>query len=121
MQNSFSTSKTVSRCNIQRILKKYGNDSRKVAKKFKLNKKQRLIRKRWYLRMLKKPLGSNPASIFHRKCVEFWKFLKEKYLKKNLKLLEKPKRNKYFYRINHFRSELIAPLMVLPMIQDGNI
>ena len=67
LQNSFSTSKTVSKCTIRRILKKYGIVSRKAARKFNLNKKQRLIRKRWSSRKLKKPLGFYPASIFHRK------------------------------------------------------
>ena len=57
LQNSFSTSQTVSKCTIRRILKKYGIVSRKAAKKFNLNKKQRLIKKRWCSRMLKKPLG----------------------------------------------------------------
>ena len=54
LQTSFSTSKTVSKCNIRRILKKYGIVFRKVAKKFNLNKTRRLIRKRWCSRMLKK-------------------------------------------------------------------
>ena len=40
LQNSFSTSKTVSRCTIRRILKKYEIVSRKAAEKFNLNKKQ---------------------------------------------------------------------------------
>ena len=118
LQISFSTSKT--RRTIRRILKKYGFVSRKAAKKFNLNKTQRLIRKRWCSRMLKKPLGFYPASIFHRKWEKFWIFLK-KIFEKNLKLPEKPKRNKKFYQINHFHSELIAFLMVLPIIQDGNI
>ena len=121
LQNSFSTSKTVSRCTIPRILKKYGIVSRKAAKKFNLNKKQRLIRKRWCSRMLKKSLWILSSFNYPPKIGEnFGIFWKKKYLKKHLKLLKKPKRNK-FYEINHFRSELIALLMVLPMIQDGNI
>ena len=92
LQNSFSTSKTVSKCTIWRILKKYGNVSRKAAKKFNLNKKQRLIRKRWCSRMFKKPLGFYPASIFHRKWEKVWNFLKEKIFEKNLKVPKKTKR-----------------------------
>ena len=92
LQNSFSTSKTVSKCTIWRILKKYGNVSRKAAKKFNLNKKQRLIRKRWCSRMSKKPLGFYPASIFHRKWEKVWNFLKEKIFEKNLKVPKKTKR-----------------------------
>ena len=83
LQNSFSTSQTVSKCTIRRILKKYGFVSRKAAKKFNLNKKQRLIKKRWCSRMLKKsPLVFYPASIFHRNGKRFWNFLKEKILRK---------------------------------------
>ena len=82
LQNSFSTSKTVSKCTIRRILKKYGIVSRKAAKKFNLNKKQRLVRKRWCSRMLKKPLGFYPASIFTENGKKLWNFLKEKYLRK---------------------------------------
>ena len=103
LQNSFSTSKTVSKCTIRRILKKYGIVSRKAAKKFNLNKKRRLIRKRWCSRMLKKPLGFYPASIFHQKWEKIWNFLKEKILEKNLKVPKNPKGNKTFYQINHFR------------------
>ena len=72
LQNSFSTSKTVSKCTIRRILKKYGIVSRKAAKKFNLNKKQRLVRKRWCSRMLKKPLGFYPASIFTKNGKKFF-------------------------------------------------
>ena len=102
LQNSFSTSKTVSKCTIRRILKKYGIVSRKAAKKFNLNKKQRLVRKRWCSRMLKKPLGFYPASIFTEYGKKLWNFLKEKIFEKNLKVPKKPKRNKKFYQINHF-------------------
>ena len=101
-QNSFSTSKTVSKCTIRRILKKYGIVSRKAAKKFNLNKKQRLVRKRWCSRMLKKPLGFYPASIFTENGKKLWNFLKEKIFEKSLKVPKKPKRNKKFYQINHF-------------------
>ena len=83
LQNSFSTSKTVSKCTIRRILKKYGIVSRKAAKKFNLNKKQKLIRKRWCSRMLKKPLGFYPASIFHR----IWEKVLEFFERKNIKIL----------------------------------
>ena len=55
--NSFATSKSVSRSTIRRVLKKYGLVSRVAAKKFQLNKKQRTTRKKWCLRMSKKPLG----------------------------------------------------------------
>ena len=41
LQKSFSTSKTVSRCTIRRILKKYLIVSRKAAKKFNLNKNKK--------------------------------------------------------------------------------
>ena len=96
LQNSFSSSKTVSKCTIRRILKKYGIVSRKAAKKFNLNKKQRLIRKRWCSRMLKKPLGFYPASIFHRKWKKALEFFEEKILEKTLKVPKKPKRKKKF-------------------------
>ena len=59
--NSFATSKSVSRSTIRRVLKKYGLVSRVAAKKFQLNKKQRTTRKKWCLRMSKKPLGFCPA------------------------------------------------------------
>ena len=78
LQTSFSTSKTVSKCNIRRILKKYGIVFRKVAKKFNLNKTRRLIRKRWCSRMLKKPLGFYPASIFHQKWEKVLEFFERK-------------------------------------------
>ena len=55
--NFFATSKSVSRSTIRRVLKKYGLVSRVAAKKFQLNKKQRTTRKKWCLRMSKKPLG----------------------------------------------------------------
>ena len=103
LQNSFSTSKTVSKCTIRRILKTYGIVSRKAAKKFNLNKKQRLIRKRWCSRMLKKPLGFYPASIFHRKWEKVLEFFEKIVFEKNLKVPKKLKRNKKFYQINDFR------------------
>ena len=53
--------------------------------------------------MLEKPLGFYPASIFHRKWETVLEFLKEKIFEKNLKVPKKPKRNKNFYQINHFR------------------
>ena len=67
LQKSFSTSKTVSRCTIRRILKKYLIVSRKAAKKFNLNKnkKERPDQKHWCSRMLKKPIGFYAVSIFH--------------------------------------------------------
>ena len=103
LQNSFSTVKTVSKCTNRRILKKYGIVSRKAAKKFNLNKKQRLIRKRWCSRMLKKPLGSYPASNFHRKWESFGIIRKKKYSRKIFKVPKKPKRNLKNYQFNHFR------------------
>ena len=94
---TFFNVKTVSRCTIRRILKKYGIVSRKAAKKFNLNKKQRLIRNSWCSRILKKPLGFYPASIFHRKWEKVWEFFEKK--KKNLKFPKKPKRIEKFYQI----------------------
>ena len=91
LQNSFSSSKTVSKCTIRRILKKYGIVSRKAAKKFNLNKKQRLIRKRWCSRMLKKPLGFYPASIFHRKWKKALEFFERKNIRENSQSAEKTK------------------------------
>ena len=74
LQNSFSTSKTVFKCTIRRsILKKYGIVSRKAAKKFNLNKKQRLIRKRWCSRK-----SFHPASRFHRKWEKVMEFFERK-------------------------------------------
>ena len=80
LQNSFSTSQTVSKCTIRRILKKYGIVSRKAAKKFNLNKKQRLIKKRWCSRMLKKPLGFLSSVNFPPK----WEKVLEFFERKNL-------------------------------------
>ena len=79
-QNSFSTSKTVSKCTIRRILKKYGIVSRKAAKKVNLNKKQRLFGKRCCSRMLKKPLCFYAESFFHRK----WQKVLELFERKNI-------------------------------------
>ena len=85
----------------------------KPRKRSTWTKKQRLIRKRWCSRMLKKPLGFYPASIFHRKVSTetFWIFRKEKYLKKNLKLPKKPKLKKRFIKSITFVVNLIALLM----------
>ena len=102
LQNSFSTSKTVSKCTIRRILKKYGIVSRKAAKKFNLNKKQRLVRKRWCSRMLKSPLVFIQRQFSPKMGKSYGIFLKEKLFEKNLKVPKKPKRNKKFYQINHF-------------------
>ena len=122
LQSSFSTSKTVSKCIIRRILKKYGSISRKAAKKFHLNKKQRLIRKRWCSRMLKKPLGCYPASIFHQKWEKVLEFFEKKIFEKILKVPKKQKRNKKNLSNQSLSwSELIALSMVLSMIQDENI
>ena len=91
LQNSFSTSKTVSKCTIRRILKKYGIVSRKAAKKFNLNKKQRLVRKRWCSRMLKKPLGFYPASIFTENGKKLWNFFERKNIWEKSQSAEKTK------------------------------
>ena len=88
LQNSFSTSKIVSKCTTRRILKKYGIVSRKAAKKFNLNKKQRLIRKRWC------PLVVIQRQFSTENGKKFWNFLKEERFKKTLKVPKKPKRNK---------------------------
>ena len=93
LPNSFSTSKTVSKCTFRRILKKYGIVSRKPAKKFNLNKKQRLIRKRWCSRMLKKPLGFYPASIFHWKSEKVLEFFETKNIWVKSQSVEKTKTN----------------------------
>ena len=98
LQNSFSTSKTVSKCTIRRILKNYGIVSRKAAKKFDLNKKQRLIRKRWCSRMLKIPLVFIQRQFSTENGKKFWNFLKENIFEKNLKVPKKPKRKKNFIK-----------------------
>ena len=79
----FFNVKNISRCTIRRILKKYGIVSRKAAKKFNLNKKQRMIRGRWCSRNLKTPLGFNLPSIFHQKWESFEIFWKQNYFKKS--------------------------------------
>ena len=93
LENSFPTSKTVSRRTIRRILKKYGILFRKAAKNINLNKKQRKIRKRWCSRLLKRPLGFYPASIVHRK----WKnldFFERKNIRKKSRFAEKTRTKK---------------------------
>ena len=48
-------------------------------------------------------------------------FRKEINLKKNSIRRKNHEEIKNFYRINNFRCELVALLMVLSMIQDGNV
>ena len=69
----------------------YGIVSRNAAKKFNLNKKQRLIRKRWCSRMLKKPLGFYPALVFHRKWENVLEFFGRKNIREKTQSAEKTK------------------------------
>ena len=74
-----------------RTSKMYGIVSRNAAKKFNLNKKQRLIKKRWCSRMLKKPLGFYPALVFHQKWENVLEFFGRKNIREKTQSAEKTK------------------------------
>ena len=91
----------------------------KLQKKLQ-EQKTKTDQKMLVLKYVEKAPCFYPASVFHRKWEKIWESFERKNLKEKIKLPKKPKRNKKFYQFDHFRSELIALLIVLPMIQDGN-
>ena len=78
LQNSFSTSKTVSKCTVRRILKKYGIVSRKAAKKVLLEQKTKAGQKTLVLENVEKAPWFLSSVNFHRKREKVMEFFERK-------------------------------------------